>query len=203
MKTVSLEEFRATYGWIPDQAVDHCYATREDRQVINSINAALRPERVLEFGINEGRQAELMLRTSPWIRHYCGIDVYPDFIPAWSQQRGEIPGEGKVGRFVKDDRLHLVLSNVGSYEGIQALTGSGYGLIYIDADHSYEGVARDTAIAYSVAAPGAAIVWHDYKWDIPSVMRFLDEIADRDALVHVGGTRIAFRRLSSSCPSSP
>lgn len=197
MITINLVQFRALFGWQYAKAVDGKYADTNDRQVLNSINAFRMPWRVLEFGINEGRTAELLLRTSPWIQHYCGIDIYASFEPAWEHQRSEIPGNGRVACLVKDPRLVTVMSSIGTYEGIQNLTGRLYDLIFIDADHTREGVARDTAIALSVAAPRACIVWHDYAADVPGVMRFLDEQSAAGVpVVHVLGTRMAFRMLS-------
>jgi hypothetical protein len=195
MISITLPQFAAIFGWRPDTAVENKYADPNDRQVINSLNAFRRPKRVLEFGINEGRTAELLLRNSPWIQHYCGLDVFPDFDPAWSHQRPEIPRPGTVARFVSDPRLHTVLSTVGSYDGVQELTGRDFDLIYIDADHSYPGVARDTSIACSVAAQGACLIWHDYAAAAPGVVQFLDERAAFASLVHVAGTRVAFQFL--------
>jgi predicted O-methyltransferase YrrM len=195
MTSINLPLFRTIFGWQHDLAVDGKYADTNDRQVLNSLNAFRQPRRVLEIGINEGRTAELLLRTSPWIQHYCGIDVYPDFQPAWDHQRPEIPGPNKIAHLVSDNRLAIVMSNVGTYDGIQSLTGTDFDLIFIDADHTHAGVARDTAIALSVATPGACIVWHDYASDVPGVRQFLDERAIREPVIHVTGTRIAFQFL--------
>lgn len=195
MNTITLPLFRILFGWEHRPAIDGKYADTNDRQVLNTLNAFRQPSRVLEIGINEGRTAELLLRTSPWIKQYCGIDVYPDFQPAWDHQRSEIPAANKVAHLVKDPRLQTVLSIVGTYQGIQARTGHDYDLIFIDADHSYEGVARDTAIALSVATPRACLVWHDYSHDVPGVRKFLDERAIREPLIAVIGTRIAFQFL--------
>jgi len=192
VQTITLREFGDWYGWVPDKAVDGKYADTNDRQIINSLCAFVRPSRVLEIGINEGRTAELLLRCSPWIREYVGVDVLAGFVPALDGQRGEVPVEGAVARFVKDKRLTVVLSDAGTGPATAALTGGGFGLIYIDADHSEQGVERDTMLAETVRAERSCIVWHDYHRDLPGVVRFLDRYSKGTAIAHVAGTRIAF-----------
>jgi predicted O-methyltransferase YrrM len=200
MNSISLPLFRALFGWQHHLALDGKYADKNDRQVLNTLNAFRQPARVLEIGINEGRTAELLLRTSPWIKHYCGIDVFDTFVPALAHQRLEIPKNNSVAHLVKDPRLHTVMSTIGTYDGVQQLTGRDYNFIFIDADHSFEGVARDTAIARSVAAPGATLVWHDYASDLPDVMRFLTEHAVCENIIHVQNTRIVFQFLPFITP---
>jgi hypothetical protein len=67
-------------------------------------------------------------------------------------------------------------------------------MVYVDADHSYDGVKRDTALAReSLSAAGGCIIWHDYHRDLPGVVRYLDELVLQNRpLVHVQGTRIVF-----------
>jgi hypothetical protein len=203
MNSISLPLFRTLFGWEHHLAIDGKYADINDRQVLNTLNAFRQPARVLEIGVNEGRTAELLLRTSPWITHYCGVDVFDTFLPAWEYQRSEVPGKNMVAHLVKDPRLHTVLSTVGTYDGIQQLTGRDFNFIYIDADHSHEGVARDTAIARSVAAPGATLVWHDYAPDIMGVVNYLNEQSARESIIHVQNTRIVFQFLPITSHSSP
>jgi predicted O-methyltransferase YrrM len=206
---ITLPQFKAIFGWVNTPATDTTYANPCDRQVLNTLNAFLQPARVMEIGINEGRTAELLLRCGPWIRHYCGIDVPPEFTPTLQQQRSEIPGAGKIACRVNDPRLHTVTSTVGTYpDMVNHLTGKDFNLIFIDADHSYTGVKRDTEIAFSAISPRGCIVWHDYSPDLPDIVRFINEsnrIADR--IIHVQNTRICFRFITSdpdlSDPSNP
>ena len=193
MQSITLQDFGDWYGWVPDKAVDGKYADTNDRQIINSLCAFVRPARVLEIGINEGRTAELLLRCSPWIREYVGVDVQAGFIPALEQQRGEVPVAGAVARLVNDKRLTVVLCTGGTCLTMPELTGSGgFGLIYIDADHTEQGVERDTMLAEKVRAERSCIVWHDYHPDLPGVVKFLDRYSQGTAIAHGTGTRIAF-----------
>ena len=79
---------------------------------------------------------------------------------------------------------------------IEQLTGRAYDLIFIDADHTFDGVNRDTQLAKIVAAPGCCLIWHDYNPDCPGVRKFLDQYSINCVRVlHVLGTRIAFQFL--------
>lgn len=201
MTRITLDQFRALFG-LPDvQATDGKYADRFDRQILCALSAVYRPHRVLEIGIQEGRTAELLLRVSPWIFRYVGIDVYHDFVPTLPIQRSEVPGEGAAARLAKSDpRLHTLLISGGTAAIECPNRDIGVcDLIYIDADHSYDGVKRDTELADQIInrSEPSVIVWHDYHPSLPGVVRLLDErAATHKRLVHVEATRIAFEILS-------
>lgn len=49
--------------------------------------------------------------------------------------------------------------------------------IFIDGDHSYEGVKNDTEKALQLLKPGGIIVWHDYAAKSPGVLKYLAEFS--------------------------
>lgn len=49
-------------------------------------------------------------------------------------------------------------------------------LLFIDADHSYEGVARDFKAWWPLVAPGGLAVFHDYAMPEAGVRRFVDQV---------------------------
>jgi len=66
------------------------------------------------------------------------------------------------------------------HEGDSALfdfhsLGKKFDLVYIDGAHSYDYVANDTRVAFSVVSDFGAIVWDDYQRAWPGVIRYLDE----------------------------
>jgi SAM-dependent methyltransferase len=194
MIRISLDVFRSLFGWDAAPAVDGVYADRYDRQTVNSLSAFWRPSRVLEIGLNEGRTAELLLRRGPWIKEYVGVDVPADFKPAWDHQNSEVPKQGRAGRFVTDTRLRVVLLDTGTTPDSANQIGQDFDFVFIDADHTYDGVKRDTLLAESILSERAVIVWHDYHRETPGIVEFL-EGHDLGAYrtVVVGDTRIAFR----------
>ena len=53
------------------------------------------------------------------------------------------------------------------------------GFLYIDGDHSYEGVKRDLEAWYPKVVKGGVIGFHDYLNDAYGVNRFVNEFCDR------------------------
>lgn len=194
MIAVSLQQFFTIFGEVTEKAVDGTYADRYDRQIICALSRAFRPRRFLEIGVNEGRTAELVLRTSPWICHYIGVDVLPNHIPALEQQKSEIPQFGFCARFVQDARFELMEIPGGTANLFSSDLHSPVDMVYIDADHSYEGVHRDTDLARDILpAAGGVIIWHDYHRGLPGVVRYLDEsVMLGRRIVHIQDTRICF-----------
>jgi predicted O-methyltransferase YrrM len=50
-------------------------------------------------------------------------------------------------------------------------------LVFVDADHSYEGVKNDTEKALRMLAPGGVIVWHDFAAKSPGVVRYISDFS--------------------------
>lgn len=83
------------------------------------------------------------------------------------------------------------VKNVGAFVGTLAgyaenAPAGAFDLIFIDGDHSYEGVAADIGAALPLLAPGGLIAFHDYRSEIdPGVTRAVDE------LIGAGGELLA------------
>lgn len=60
--------------------------------------------------------------------------------------------------------------------------------VFVDADHSREAVAADTARAFEALAPGGAIVWHDYAAKSPGVYEFMAEFTHKTPVFRVHKT---------------
>jgi hypothetical protein len=48
-----------------------------------------------------------------------------------------------------------------------------FDFIFIDGDHSYEGVENDTLKAFKLLKPGGVIMWHDYAPKSPGLAVFI------------------------------
>lgn len=177
------------------------YATPDDRPALLALCRSFRPATVYEFGVQEGRTAELLLRECPFIRNYVGIDVAPDFVPLLDIQRSEIPAEAGC-RVRGDQRFSLMLVPGGSQSLTPADLPNGcVDLIYIDGSHAEADVRHDTALARAMVRPGGVIVWHDYPSCI-GVQRVIDQLndAEGDHIYLIEGTWICFeiRRADAS-----
>lgn len=64
-------------------------------------------------------------------------------------------------------------------------------MVFIDADHSYEWVKKDSEFAFK--CDPHVIVWHDYtNPSEPGVKRYLDDIAGTRNLIHVQDSWLCF-----------
>ncbi len=73
------------------------------------------------------------------------------------------------------------------------------GLVVIDGGHSAAVVQSDTENALQCLAPEGAIVWDDYWWFYPDVVRYLDRLSQRLPLVRIADTNLVVHcaRLSA------
>ena len=69
-------------------------------------------------------------------------------------------------------------------------------LVFVDADHSYESVLRDSQTAFRIVKPAGTIIWDDYHPSHWGSVRALNEIAQDNPLVRVGGTRLVACQLN-------
>jgi Methyltransferase domain len=193
LPTVSQESIRpAAIDW---SGLSRRYINPGEMECIVGLLQAVRPRTMIEFGCNEGRTAKMILRSVPSIEHYLGIDVPRGFTPALLLQRNEVPQ--RPGHLVSDDpRFTLVLPDMGS----RSLTADDLcevDAVFIDGDHSYDGVMHDTLLAKALINPGGIIIWHDYNNEPVGVREALFELAAMgEPIFHIEGTWLAFQRIS-------
>jgi predicted O-methyltransferase YrrM len=157
---------------------------------------SVEPDTIIEFGVNTGRTAAAALRNLPGLRQYVGVDVERAYQARLPVQRKEVPAEpGALA--AGDSRFALVVKARGSFD----LHSSDLPLadaVFIDADHSEQGVRNDTALAMAVVRPGGVIVWHDDN-ELPQVQvtQTLNALQDDLGIeiTHVTGTWLSFYRV--------
>jgi predicted O-methyltransferase YrrM len=165
-----------------------------ERAVLVALLNLIGAKRVIEFGVNEGWTAACLLENVPTIEHYLGIDVPPLFVTVLPEQRGEVPDQaGSVA--AADPRFEALVVPRGSASLTTERLGTA-DAAFIDGDHSFGGVAVDTALARACVRPDGLIIWHDYG-HASAVTRFLDGHFGRDPAVHVEGTWIAYEVKTS------
>jgi len=62
--------------------------------------------------------------------------------------------------------------------------------IWVDGDHSYEGVKNDTEKAFEMVAPGGAIMWHDFGHESPGLVEYFIEFTQRQPLFRIRRTSV-------------
>lgn len=148
------------------------------------------PGNILEIGCNNALTTREFALAYP-DRQVFGIDYLEEQNTMVPEQQYERPVEefGKWAAGLPNVTLQLVNSRTLEYEAFPDI-----GVVFIDGDHSYEGVKADTelALAYFKKRGHGLILWHDYSPTHPAwvqVKAYLDsEIAPHNPLTHYDTT---------------
>ena len=139
------------------------------------------PVGFLEIGSFSG--ASLMLTYKAFIRmgvEFKGASVEPFLQPQFKE----------VLKLTKDHILHFKNYSDKAIEGVRAWldqTGLSLEFLFIDGDHTFEGVAKDIDMYFPLLTPGGIVVFHDY---LPP----LDEKNREAILFHHGGKEPGIRK---------
>lgn len=175
--------------------VSRQYMTHEELEVIVELVASVKPEAVVEFGINGGRTASVILRECKSIKRYTGVDVKPGYLPQLRIQQREVP-EVAGSLVSKDPRVVMLVAPNGSHD----LTAEDIGPVdaaFIDGDHSVSGICKDTMLALQNMEAGGILIWHDFhdlgNVDVRPVIERLCKFGW--PIQYVAGTWTAFLRF--------
>ena len=124
--------------------------------------SALRPRTLLEIGTAEGGTLFILSQCADPNATFISLDLpagtFGGGYPTW---RGAI--YKKLTR--PEQTLHLIRGNsheAGSLERVRnLLSGSPLDLLFIDGDHSYDGVKRDFELYSPLVRPGGLVALHD------------------------------------------
>jgi len=158
--------------WPPFQPWHHSFQPGE-WAVLWGLLEFVRPQRMLEIGVQEGHAAAPILQGMADLRLYVGVDVPDTFstVEAYHRQAPELV-RGHLA--MRDARFALLLLGGGTASLGGLLAPGQFDAVLIDADHTAAGVARDTALADQLIRPGGLIVWHDLE-TYPPVEKFLQQ----------------------------
>lgn len=149
---------------------------------------------LLEIGCHTGiTTTELAIGCYP--RHVIAVDYLGPDLTVRGEQEREVPGEDQLCKFAR--HLPNVLVRMEKSE-TTPLADFNLGFVFVDGDHSYPGVSKDSERLFAYFASGqgcrpAAIIWHDYL-DAPwcGVKRYLDERSARWRLRRFEGTHLVY-----------
>lgn len=175
-------------------------------QALAAICAATKPEQIVEFGTYFGVGTATMalncdaqiltidLPDSAQAEEVGSLNEQDQTLVGWSRNRvgssyGDKPYAPRIRELRCDSRFLDLKDHI-----VQAQ------LCVVDGGHNLECVSADTANAFHVIAPGGIIVWDDYSWMYPDVVKFLNKMAkDGSSLVNIKGTNIvAYRHQNGS-----
>ena len=153
-----------------------------DVVMLMKIALCLRPRRALEVGSYRGYTTKLLAAHTPVDARIVAVDRDPRHGGAYQSS----PLAAKIERRVGDVNEEMFASNSRGH----------YDLIFLDADHTYEAVRRDSQILLPLLAPEGIFVWHDYaNWGrfsrMNGVPEFLHELSESLPLAAVDGSWLA------------
>ena len=124
---------------------------------------------VAEVGVGYGDFSQVLLDTLQPLEFHA-IDLFPwqpDYIlwgrPAHETLQGKTHHEYYLDRFASSIKHGQTQVHMGdSVDMLAALPDQHFDVIYIDGDHSYEGVRRDADAAMRKLKPDGHLVFNDY-----------------------------------------
>lgn len=145
----------------------------------------VQPKRVLELGTAEGRTTANLALHSPPDAEVVTIDLPAPAEPASGKLFSNLPLRHKItclsGDSTRFDWAHYRQS---------------VDIVFIDACDDYEGVKRETAVAFQTIRPGGLIFWHDYG-NVQGRTLYLNELSRRLPIYHIKGTTLACLRADT------
>jgi predicted O-methyltransferase YrrM len=141
------------------------------------------PRRIFEFGTFIGRTALHLARINPDAEVWT-LDL-PRVANPWRFA-------DRVGTYFANapeaGRIHFLRRDARTFDTTPYRSSMDF--IWVDGDHSYEGVKNDTEKAFEMLAPGGAIFWHDFGPDSPELARYFVEFTRERPLFHIRRTSI-------------
>jgi hypothetical protein len=154
----------------------------QDIVMLLKLALCVKPRRLLEIGSFRGYTALYLAQNVGAEASIVTVDRYSEHGEAYR----ETPEAGRIERRIGEIAPALFAEDA----------PASYDLIFIDADHTYEGVRRDTELSLPLVSPGGYIVWHDYancgyfnRYN--GVPECLKELSVRLPLAHVLGSDLA------------
>ncbi len=171
---------------------EYVFTPKQDFEVLIAFIKTFHIESVLEIGIQSGYTAELVLKNASFVKQYIGIDLLPDSHTTLTNQEQEIPNEAGI-RVKHDNRVTIITAPRGTRDINPSILPKCQ-LVYIDGDHSAQGVAFDYKFAKQVIMPGGIICWHDYN-NLIGVNIAIERInaKEGDSVIHVKDTHMCFK----------
>jgi predicted O-methyltransferase YrrM len=135
---------------------------RNDIEALAALLLALKPKRVFEIGTFRGASSQMMLRLLPKVEVVSIAFVNE---AASRQFNNDELAIEEVGALVTAENRPRYTQLIGDSHQIDPeVFVQAHGkmdLVFIDGDHSREGVRQDTDLARAILAKGGAIAWHD------------------------------------------
>lgn len=132
---------------------------------VDSLAAAVlhcRPKRVFEIGTYRGASSEMILQLLPDAQVISIAFVNDQPGRKFNNDELSVEDVGALVSAGNRDRYTQLIGDSHKIDPEAFVRDHGrMDLVFIDGDHSRDGVRQDTDLARAILAPGGAIVWHD------------------------------------------
>lgn len=172
-----IEEVAVPIGAINEETG---HANHVDLLYVVAVAKYLQCENVFEFGTYLGRTTYYLTFASDNTTVFT-LDLPLDQNPQGGKYLGIYFRDTAREKFVKQ-----ILCNSKDFD--PAPFRKKMNLVFVDGDHSYEGVKNDTEKAYEMLAPGGVIIWHDYAAKTMDIVQFFAEFTQRQPLFRIKNT---------------
>ena len=158
--------------------------------VIGYLMQALKPNTVFEIGTFVGRTTRIMAINSPAFTKIYTLDL-----PPRDSQAGDRVG-CEYRKAVESAKITQLYGN--SYDFDFSPFRNQCDFVWIDGNHDYAFVKKDSENALRICKPGGWIGWHDYRhsasWSgVTQCIRELKRQHHRE-VIHIKGTTIALMK---------
>lgn len=133
------------------------------------------------MGVLRGETFLHLLDTCPDL-HMVGVDLWrplPESDAPGSRSYAQHDLEGyheAISRTVKQFGVRAALLRMDTAKAAEAFPDGHFDFVFLDADHTYEGVSRDIEAWLPKIRPGGMMLGHDFNLkDFPGVVRAVDE----------------------------
>lgn len=173
-----------------------------DLLTLSAIASTRRPKRVFEIGTYTGSTTLVLAMNTPDNADLVTLDLDPEDMPAGLYGPDGRPVYVAGSLFHGTAEASKIQQVYGRSEAFDYTPYHGsFDLVYIDADHSYEAVVRDSRTAFRLVASGGLVVWDDYRWlpehaECRGVTQALHELAGEYPIHQLSGTRLAVCQAS-------
>jgi predicted O-methyltransferase YrrM len=137
-------------------------------------------QKIFEFGTYQGRTTYHLTFASD-TTEVTTIDMPPRPDWGYAKYSGSYfrnkPQAGRIRQIYEDSRTFDTSPMRVEFD-----------MVFVDADHSYEGVKNDTVKAFELLKPGGVIMWHDYAPKSPGLVRFFTEFTRERPLFRIKRT---------------
>lgn len=134
----------------------------KDVEALSALLLALKPKRIFEIGTFRGASSQMMLRLLPKVEVISIAFVNDEATRKFNNDELAVEDVGALVSAENRPRYTQLIGDSHKIDPEAFVRDHGrMDLVFIDGDHSREGVRQDTELARAILAKGGAIAWHD------------------------------------------